>query len=99
VKLIFELFDKGFGYKRIIKELNDKGFKTKFGNDFKKNSLHDLLKNEKYRACFQYNLKSSKNPFGKRNNHAYKSEGVTRIENGCPRIVSDELFYRVFASS
>ncbi len=88
VRLIFNLYAAGQSYMDIINELNRRGLKTKRGNAFGKNSLHDLLKNEKYvgRAMFGgkpigYN--------GSRNSHAARSGG---LETECPAIVSQELF-------
>lgn len=88
VRLIFGLYAAGHGYMDIIRELNRRGLKTKRGNAFGKNSVHDLLKNEKYvgRALFGgkpigYN--------GSRNSHATRSGG---LETECPAIVSQELF-------
>ena len=88
VRLIFSLYAAGHGYMDIIRELNRRGLKTKRGNAFGKNSIHDLLKNEKYvgRALFGgkpigYN--------GSRNSHATRSGG---LETECPAIVSQALF-------
>lgn len=88
VRLIFGLYAAGHGYMDIIRELNRRGLKTKRGNAFGKNSIHDLLKNEKYvgRALFGgkpigYN--------GSRNSHAARSGG---LETECPAIVSQALF-------
>ncbi len=96
VRIIFEMFDKGYGYSEIINYLNDHGYKTKKGAIFRKNSLYEILGNEKYTGTFIYNRASSKNVKQKRNNHSYKSyDSVVRVENGCPAIISKELFERV----
>lgn len=94
VKLIFNMYIDGHSYNEIIKVLSNKGYKTKLGNDFKKNSLHDLLKNRKYVGIQQYNAKTGKSAFGKRNNHSYKSDAEI-ITVDCPRIISDTLFQSV----
>lgn len=96
VRIIFEMFDNGCGYSEIINYLNDNGYKTKKGCIFGKNSLYEILGNEKYTGTFIYNRASSKGYNHKRNSHSYKSyDDVVRVENGCPSIVSKELFESV----
>ena len=51
VKIIFEMFADGYGYSAIISYLNEHGYTTKKGRIFGKNSLYEILQNEKYR-CF-----------------------------------------------
>lgn len=48
VKLIFEMYLAGHGYGIIAHTLAAKGFKTRDGRNFGKNSLYDILGNEKY---------------------------------------------------
>jgi len=96
VRIIFEMFDNGYGYSEIINYLNDNGYKTKKGCIFGKNSLYEILGNEKYTGVFIYNKATSKNHNHTRNNHSYKAyDEIIRIENGCPQIISKELFERV----
>lgn len=96
VRIIFEMFDNGYGYGEIINCLNDHGYRTKKGSIFGKNSLYEILGNEKYTGTFVYNKVSGENFSHKRNNHSYKSyDEVVRVENGCPQIISKELFGRV----
>ena len=52
VKLIFKMYLDGEGYSSIINTLNYKGFKTKKGNTFGKNSLYEILRNEKYTGVY-----------------------------------------------
>lgn len=88
VRLIFEQYAAGKSYIDIIKELNRRGLKTKRGNAFGKNSLHDLLKNEKYVGRSFFGGK----PIGydgSRNSHAKRTGG---LETECPAIVPQELF-------
>lgn len=95
VKIIFQMFADGHGYMAIINYLNEHGYKTKRGQIFGKNSLYEILRNEKYTGVFVFNKAASKVD-GKRNNHACKSSDNTiRIENGCPQIISKELFAKV----
>lgn len=94
IRLIFKMYAEGEGYSAIISTLNSKGFKTKNNKPFGKNSLHDILKNEKYKGVFVFNKASSKN--GKRNSHKAKPDNeIIRIPGGCPAVVSNELWGRV----
>lgn len=95
IRLIFSLYANGHGYGVIIDKLNKKGYKTQTGRSFGKNSLHGILKNEKYRGIYVFNRAASK-VAGKRNNHANKKEEeIIKIEGGMPRIVDDEIWERV----
>ena len=51
VKLIFDLYHNGYGYSYILDSLFERGFKTKNGKDFQKNSLYGILTNPKYQFC------------------------------------------------
>jgi len=96
VKLIFELYLEGHGYKNIINELNARSYKTKKGNPFGKNSIHDLLVNEKYSGTYVFNRASSKDWDGKRNNPGSKNnDDMIRIPGGIPAIVSVDIFVNV----
>lgn len=95
VKLIFNLYSSGYGYKPIIATLKEKGYKTKTGRDFTQASLHDIICNEKYAGVYIFNRASSKIG-GKRNNHKSKDESeIIKIAGGMPAIISDELFASV----
>lgn len=75
VKLIYTMYANGSTVTEIINKLNDMGLRTLRGGKFTKNSLHTILKNEKYRGV-------------------YTGQGK-HIEGGVPRIIDDELFYKV----
>lgn len=93
VKLIFKLYLNGEGYTAIINELNRRGFKTKKGNNFGKNSLYEILRNEKYTGTYIYNKSVHPDENGKFNRHAKKSDAdIIRIEGGIPKIISKEDF-------
>ncbi len=95
VRLIFQMYADGYGYSKINETLNNLGYRTKKGRLFGKNSLHDILINEKYTGVFQFN-KASKSINGHRNNHSYKPYSETiRIEGGCPQIISKKLYEKV----
>lgn len=99
IRKIFEMAAEGNGYNTIIKELNACGYKTKAGNPFGKNSLYDLLQNERYKGVYLFNKRSKRNSQNKRNGRKLKAESdMIRFEDGCPAIVSKELWERANAS-
>lgn len=93
VRLIFGLYAAGQSYTEIIGELNRRCLKTKRGRPFGKNSLHDLLKNEKYVGRVLFGGKPVSYD-GTRNSHAARGE---HLVSACPAIVSQELFDAVQA--
>lgn len=96
VRLIFELYDAGFGYDRIISELNTSGFLTKRGKPFGKNSLHEILKNEKYTGVYTFNKRQGRTADGMKNNRRQKShEEIIRVPGALPAIIESSLFERV----
>lgn len=97
VKLIFILYDQGWGYDSIIEELKLKGYKTKGGRSFAKNGLYEILRNEKYIGTYIYNRSAPKTE-GKRNHHRSKSqEEIIRFDDAFPALIDKELFWRVQA--
>ncbi len=98
VRMIFNRVLEGVGYNEIIHELNAMGFRTRSGKPFGKNSLHEILRNEKYHGVYIFNRAASKGIGGKRNNHASKPAGeMIRIEGGVPAIVSEDVWNGVQA--
>lgn len=75
VRRIFTMYANGSTVTEIINKLNELGLRTLRGGPFTKNSLHSVLKNEKYRGV-------------------YNSHGKY-IEGGIPRIIDDDLFFKV----
>ena len=96
VRRIFQEYADGRSYREIIAGLNADGLKTKRGNAFGNNSLHDLLKNEKYIGVLVYGAVPYRED-GTRNSHAAPSENTIRIEDALPPIISQELFDKVQA--
>ena len=89
------MYDAGFSNNAILSELNKLKYKTKLGNSFGKNSISEILRNEKYTEVYIFNRKIHKIK-GKRNNRQSRSaDQVTRIPNGMPRIIDQELWDRV----
>lgn len=96
VKLIFKMYLAGNGYTAIISELNRRGFKTKRGCDFGKNSLYEILRNERYAGVYVYNKCVAVGADGKWNRHQTRNEDeIIRIDGGIPAIVSKEDFFKV----
>ena len=87
------MFADGYGYSEIIDRLNTHGYKTKRGKMFGKNSLYEILSNEKYTGVFVFN-KAAARADGKRNNHAQKDNYI-HIDGGCPAIIGKKLFAQV----
>jgi site-specific DNA recombinase len=92
VRLIFELYNKGYGYKKILAELQEKGYKTKFGNDFSQSSIRGILTNEKYTGVYIFNQKKEKADNNKRNAKRKSEEEIIRIEDGMPAIIGKATF-------
>lgn len=98
VRYIFQSILSGMSYTEIIAELNRRGVKTRRGREFGRNSLHEILRNEKYAGVYVYRRSAPADTYGRRNNHANRSEkDIIRIENGIPQIISRELFNAVQA--
>jgi site-specific DNA recombinase len=98
VREIFSLYLDGYGYRRMITVLNQKGCKTKRGNTVGKNSIHELLRNEKYSGTYVFNRSASKDAFGKRNGHEDKdNDSIIRVEGGVPAIISKVDFQKAQA--
>jgi site-specific DNA recombinase len=96
IHLIFKMYSEGQTYNDIINVLNIYGYKTKRGNKFGKNSIHDIITNERYTGVYIYNKIKEKNLDGKRNSHCFKSiKEQIRIENGIPAIISKQLWEKV----
>lgn len=94
VRRIFSEYASGRSYKQIIDGLNRDGLKTKRGNSFGSNSLHDLLHNEKYTGVLIYGGKPYRSD-GSRNTHGKTSADAIRIADAVPAIIERELFDKV----
>lgn len=96
VRLIFKMANDGYGYTAIINRLNSLGYLTKRGKPFGKNSLHEILMNERYMGVFVFNKRHGGVFRKARNNHEYRDdEQIIRIENGCPQLVTPEVWQSV----
>jgi site-specific DNA recombinase len=85
----------GNSYSKIIDELNQNSYKTKRGKAFGKNSIHDILRNEKYAGVYVFNRAASSRA-GKRNNNASKTpDEIIRVPGVIPAIISPEIWRSV----
>lgn len=94
VRRIFQEYASGKSYKEIIAGLNRDGLKTKRGNAFGTNSLHDLLHNEKYIGVLIYG-QSPYREDGTRNTHSKDLTNAIRIEDAIPPIIDKQTFETV----
>lgn len=94
VRTIFSMYLAGKGYGEIVDVLNSRGLRTKRGAPFGRNSIHDILLNEKYTGLLTYDKIASRTPDGKMNRRKFKDDYL-KIEGGCPQIISREDFERV----
>lgn len=91
VKLIFEMYAEGSSYNSIVRHLNEKGLKTKTGGVFSRNSISDILRNEKYLGIYIYN-RTLRKVKGTRNHRVNKPEDqIIRIPGGMPQIIDKDL--------
>lgn len=88
VSIIFERFLLGQGYQSIANELNGSGKTTKQGKQFKKNTIRDILLNEKYTGTYVFNRRAD----GKTLNKIKPDEEIIRVENALPAIITKEQF-------
>ncbi len=96
VHRIFAEYASGKTYKAIIDGLNADGIRTRGGKQFGSNSLHDLLKNERYIGILTYG-RTSRRPDGRRNSHGAVPDGVIRLEHAVPAIINQETWDAVQA--
>lgn len=94
VRRIFREYDSGQSYKSIIDGLNADGIRTKRGNKFGSNSLHDLLKNQLYNGVQIYGAKVYRQD-GTRNSHAPEGENVITRDAPELEIIDKATFERV----
>jgi len=88
VRKIFELYASGKSQAQIVDWLNAQGYKTSRGGHFTKQSLHDILHNEKYIGIYTYFK-------GTKHNHHAKRDDVVRVPGGLPAIIDEELWDQV----
>ncbi|MBM6819447.1 MULTISPECIES: recombinase family protein [Clostridium] len=70
VRLIFNEYVNGKGYKAITNQLNKLGYKTKKGNDFSVGSIREILTNPVYIGKVRYNVRQNWSEKRRRNINA-----------------------------
>ena len=84
VQRIFELSDRGIGYKEITKILNNDGLRTAQGRRFASNHIYWVLRNKAYVGVLEYNFRER-----------YGPAQPTTIPGFYPPIINQQLFDRV----
>lgn len=85
IKKIFDMYINGVGITEIASKLNLNGYTTKKGKPFGKNSIFEIIGNEKYTGTYLYNKSGGYNRHEKR-------DDTIRIENAFEPIISHEIF-------
>ena len=88
VREMFDLYEEGKSLIEITKIFNEKGYKTKNGTEFKKNSLYDMIGNERYAGYYIY--RKTKN-----HNKRITRDDILKIEDGIPAIISKERMKKI----
>lgn len=92
VRLIFDMYASGKTYDSIIQELNRQGYKTRFNNEFKRNSLNSILHNVKYIGIYTFNEAPTR-VYGKRNNSRKKdADQIIVSEISIPAIIDKQTW-------
>lgn len=93
IRMIFELYSKGFSYKHIVEELRSQGYRSKFGKEIGTNAIYYLLTNERYTGVFTWNkhqYKQMNKRIGKRDNENY-----VRVESALPALIDMDTWRKV----
>ncbi len=97
VKDIFSKVSSGWSYIEILRYLDEKGIKNRRGKKFGRNSLHDMLRNERYTGTYIFNQNPRRHPVtGKRSSrHKNPADEVIRVPGGMPQIVPREQWEKI----
>lgn len=88
--IIIDMLDDDFGYSPIQKVLNEKGFRTKRGKPFGKNSIYEIARNPKIAGIYTYGRTSGGKKMKGRNGHKYNlPENVIELPGALPQVVYD----------
>lgn len=94
VRKVFEMYAAGLSYRQIIKWLDENGYKTVNNRSFVSSTIKSMLENEKYCGIYFWDKSSAKDYRGKRNSYKKKDKYI-QIKDGCPAIISEDLFRKV----
>lgn len=96
VRMMFGMKAAGSSYDDIIRALAAAGHLSRSGAPFARNTIYDMLRNEKYTGMYIYNRAQAADSNGRRNNRTSKPDDqITRIPNGMPAIISYEQWKAV----
>ncbi len=96
IKLIFDLYLKGYGANRICKYLNSKGIKTKAGNNWNDKPLMQILKNPLYKGYIRWNdtvIPSKHDPIIEPEVFDHVQKIIVSRRTADPRRVSSEYIF------
>ncbi len=91
IKTIYNLYAKGYGYRRIIKYLTKNKIFTRQGKEFAQNTIRSILKNEKYYGGNPILKYDSGAVFSKKS-PTIKDEYEVKENDRIPAIINKELF-------
>lgn len=91
VRFIFDSIRNGVSYTAVMNECNRKGFRTKKGQPFGKNSIYDILRNEKYCGQLAFHKRDNE-----RNSHKFRpKEEWIIVDDALPVIIPKEEWMEV----
>lgn len=91
VRLIYELYASGKGYKAIVNQINKMGYKTKLGNAFSVAQLKTILTNPVYIGKVRFNVRQDWN---EKRRHNINPNPII-VEGIHDAIIDDDLWHRV----
>ncbi|MCX0380884.1 recombinase family protein [Clostridium perfringens] len=91
VRVIFNEYRKGKGYKAITNKMNKLGYKTKKGNNFSVGSIRDILTNPVYIGEIRYNVRQNWSEKRRRN----INPNPIRVKGKHEAIIDRELWDKV----
>lgn len=94
IKFIFKSYLEGKGYNKIAKAVNDKGYRTKRGKEFKPELIGYILQNEKY-AGLNVRNKYTRSKIQGDTRAKLKDKSEWIITENIPNIISIDTFNKV----
>lgn len=93
IRHIYEMYSQGIGIRRIINDLDNRGYKTREDKSFSPSTIKRIIANEKYCGILARNKYDMGIVFNKKSYPRIKPEDEWIItEDRIPAIVSKELF-------
>lgn len=97
IRIIYKLYNEGYGIRKIIKFLNENNIYTRKNKEFSRNTIKGILQNEKYKGTLVRNKYTKGNIIDGKLSYAKKKpkDEWFVFENKTPIIVDKELFDNV----